>query len=153
MYAKEGSNGIVEDTSSRTVTKRCKRKATGYPADVQKEIHKEALGILADPFYTILKVPFLVEGPLYEMQRIDVDTPIFLGESGLSFPRLTEELMSFWRSMWYLHGYAAWDFELYLQEDGSVMMIDFDKFKKNLEPGFFVHPSFPRNFKELLGNI
>jgi hypothetical protein len=149
----EGANSRIHEASSSTVIKRSKRRAHGLDAAQQKEIHRLVLNILANPFYTILRAPYLVDGPFYEMEKIDTDTPLFLAESGGS-ERLLEELTRFWKALWAL-GYAAWDFELYHQPNGSVMMIDFDKFKKTgrLEPGFFVHPSFPRNFEKLLGAL
>ena len=64
------------------------------------------------------------------------------------------------------YGYAPWDFELYLQPDSRVMILDFDKFGKRLlsnpkdtEPcvrmpfeknfqGFFDHICFPEGFTD-----
>ena len=149
----EGANSRIHEASSSTVIKRCKRRAHGLDAAQQKEIHRLVLNILANPFYTILRAPYLVDGPFYEMEKIDTDTPLFLADTSVSIGgRVIEELVKFWKTLWNA-GYAAWDFELYHQPNGSVMMIDFDKFKKTgrLEPGFFVHPSFPRKFEELLG--
>jgi hypothetical protein len=150
----EGTNGRIKEASPSTVIKICHRKSTGGTSALeQKGIHEMAWDILTNPSYTLLRTPFLVGGPLYEMEKIDTGSPIFLGDEvlppGVSYPRLAEELVQFWKDMW-TAGYAAWDFELYLQPDGSVMLIDYDKFKKKIEPGFFVHPSFPRNFSELL---
>lgn len=149
----EGANGTIKEASPFTVIKKCHRKSTGLSALEQKGIHEMAWDILTNPFYTLLRTPFLVGGPLYEMEKIDTDQPIFLGDevlpSGVSYPRVVEELVHFWKDMWMV-GYAAWDFELYLQPNGSVMLIDYDKFKKKIEPGFFIHPSFPRNFSDLL---
>jgi hypothetical protein len=56
------------------------------------------------------------------------------------------ELGRFITTLWRDHRFAAWDFELYVQPDGSVVILDFDKFKGNIEEGFFDHACFPRNF-------
>ena len=151
----EGTNGTIRYHSHTTVVKICRRKAKGYSADEQKEIHEIVLKILSNPFYTVLRAPYLVKSSVYEMEAVDVDTPIFLGvedriPAGFDLRRLIEELAYFWKQLW-SRGHAAWDFELYLQEDGSVVILDYDKFKKTLDSTFFIHPSFPRNFQELLG--
>ena len=150
----EGANGVVRLSSPTTVIKTCRKKATGYSALEQRDIHRIACTILANPSYTVLKTPFLVDGPFYEMQKVDCDDPFFLANPetvphGVDVDKVTSELVAFWKSMW-AAGHAAWDFELYLQKDGSVMILDYDKYKKKVEPGFFIHPSFPRNFEELL---
>jgi len=153
----EGSNGIVRESSATTVIKTCRKKATGYTALQQREIHRIAFSILANPSYTMLKTPFLVDGPLYEMQKVEVDEPIFLANPEIISPdvdisRLTGELVAYWKSMWAV-GHAPWDFELYLQKDGTVMMLDYDKYKKKVDSNFFIHPSFPRNFEELIVTV
>jgi len=151
----EGTNGTIRHHSETTVVKTCRRRATGYSADEQKEIHEIVLKILNNSFYTVLRAPYLVKSSVYEMERVDVETPIFLGvedriPAGFDLSRLIEELVCFWKALW-SRGHAAWDFELYVQEDGSVVILDYDKFKKTLDSTFFIHPSFPRNFQELVG--
>jgi hypothetical protein len=90
------------------------------------------------------------------MERIDVEKPIFLGcqgnvLEGLDRDLLVSELASLWKAL-YKKGYMAWDFELYLQPDGRVAMVDFDKFKKgSYVTGFFIHPCFPRGFADIVG--
>jgi hypothetical protein len=73
---------------------------------------------------------------------------------GVDRASLTFELASLWKAL-YKKGYIALDFELYLQPDGRVIIVDFDKFKKHIsgtvvEDGFFIHPCFPRGFKSLV---
>jgi hypothetical protein len=101
--------------------------------------------------------PRLVDADAYEMGRIDVEKLIFLGcqgnvLEGLNTALLVSELVRLWKAL-YKKGYIAWDFELYLQPDGRVAMVDFDKFKTvetDLDDSLFIHPCFPRGFKDMV---
>jgi hypothetical protein len=132
--------------------------STSLSIDIQKHIHTTLLHILSDPAYILLSVPKLIPNPdSYEMEKIDTRRPIVLGAMGTQIicpktkERLCQELKCFWIAL-YEEGYAAWDFELYKQPDGKIMMIDFDKFKyvSELSEEFFKHPCFPRGFAECL---
>lgn len=153
----QGTYGRIEECSPSTVTKKAQRRVPKGSLSIseQKAIHA-LIGEITTS-YTIIRVPYLVSSDLYEMERVRVDKPIFLGCAGSSVLEvdvalLGRELESLWRAL-YKKGYAAWDFELYLQPDGRVVILDFDKFKKGLqaspEEAFFIHPSFPRGFKPM----
>jgi hypothetical protein len=154
MY--EGAYGRIVPTGPDTVKKIPHRRVPkgSLSLDEQKAIH--AAVIEETSSYTVLTAPRLVYSDGYEMGRIDVEKLIFLGcqgnvLEGLNKEVLVSELARLWRAL-YKKGYMAWDFELYLQPDGRVAMVDFDKFKKaaELEESFFIHPCFPRGFYSLV---
>jgi hypothetical protein len=126
--------------------------------ETEKHIHTTLLHILSNPAYILLRVPKLIPNrDAYEMEKIDIRRPIILGAVGTQTicpktkERLCDELKYAWLAL-YEEGYAAWDFELYKQPDGRIMMIDFDKFKcgSELPERFFKHPCFPHGFAEAL---
>jgi len=154
MY--EGAYGRIVFTGPDTVKKIPHRRVPkgSLSLDEQKAIH--AAVIKETSSYTVLTAPRLVYSDGYEMGSIDVEKLIFLGcqgnvLEGLNKEVLVSELARLWRAL-YKKGYMAWDFELYLQPDGRVAMVDFDKFKKaaELEESFFIHPCFPRGFYSLV---
>ena len=148
-----GSYAIT--TVSETTVIKTPRSPTNT-TDMEKHIHTTLLHILSNPAYILLRVPKLIPNPdEYEMEKIDTRRPVTLGAMGTQYicsktkERLCEELHYAWSAL-YKEGYAAWDFELYKQPDGTVMMIDFDKCRPSgvLAEGFFKHPCFPRGFSE-----
>ena len=154
MY--EGAYGRIVSTGPDTVKKIPHRRVPkgSLSLDEQKAIH--AAVIEETLSYTVLTAPRLFYSDGYEMGRIDVEKLIFLGcqgnvLEGLNKEVLVSELARLWRAL-YKKGYMAWDFELYLQPNGRVAMVDFDKFKKaaELEESFFIHPCFPRGFYSLV---
>lgn len=156
MRSLEGAYGRIEVTGEGTVKKVPHRKKTkgSLSLDDQKAIH--ALIIQETPSYTVLRAPHLIDSDFYEMERINTDKPIFLGCQGSTetVPKgLVSELVQLWRAL-HQKGYLAWDFELYLQTDGRVCIVDFDKFKKgglqDVQDSFFIHPCFPRGFRDLV---
>ena len=178
----EGRNGNIVNWKEGIVRKILKRQQdSGLPIFQQKEIHKIAEDILQsmnilnlvndqsiDPSYQwnkILRTPLLRNDPIisgyYLMEKINMDKPLWLGDpitltqyDKKFILTLTNELQRFWQSMWN-HGYAAWDFELYLQPDGTVVLLDFDKFGKRLLTNVdsnIVEPSIHMPFKTDIGN-
>lgn len=153
MY--EGAYGRIVSTGLDTVVKIPHRRVPkgSISLDEQKTIH--AAIIEETSYYTILRAPRLLHGDRYEMERIDVEKPIFLGcqgnvLEGVDRDLLVSELSRLWKAL-YKKGYMAWDFELYLQPDGRVAMVDFDKFKtESSATGFFIHPCFPRGFADMI---
>ena len=152
--AYEGAYGRIIAAGLETVKKIPHKKAQkgSLSLDEQKAIH----AIIQETSYTLLRAPVLVHGDAYEMERIDIEKPIFLGCQGnvLEVDRdlLVSELATLWKAL-YKKGYMAWDFELYLQPDGRVVIVDFDKFKVSsayMDDSFFIHPCFPRGFKEMV---
>ena len=135
----EGSNSIIVHWNEGIVRKKIKRQhSTGLDIKTQKKIHKIAEVILQS--MDILKTPRLYHeyysSEYYLMDEVDTKVPIWLGDPETRgqydkefIVTLTTELQRFWQGMWN-YGYAAWDFELYLQPGGEVIILDFDKFGK-----------------------
>lgn len=155
MY--EGAYGRIVSTDTHTVEKIPHRRVPKGSLSIheQKTIHAAIIQETAS--YTVLRAPRLLHSDRYEMERIDVEKPIFLGcqgnvLEGIDRVLLVSELARLWKAL-YKKGYMACDFELYLQPDGRVAMVDFDKFKKEssvTSVGFFIHPCFPRGFADMV---
>jgi len=92
---------------------------------------------------------------MYKMEHVDTSRPIFLALEPSPTPLLLTELTRAWLLFWRA-GFAAYDFELYIQPDGTTVLLDFDSFvfrKKGDDlppPTFFHHPSFPQDFRNRL---
>ena len=118
-----GSSGsiLLENWTSRTVTKKTKKKSI----ENEYNIHKICYDLSIKNNFVSLKVPKVFDisenKKSYTMERIDdanMVTNIF---------DIEEELISF-LSLLQSQNIKAYDYELYLQENGSIYMIDFDKF-------------------------
>lgn len=184
----EGANGlIIPLPDGYTVRKKVRRNARGHDAMTQKRLHSLAVRTLVDNNnFDILRTPYLHEDEdrpdHYIMQRIQTNHPLWLGDPdsrrsigqmGLDIDlqpdfleTLERELVRFWAMMWG-HGFAPWDFELYLQRSGRVMIVDYDKWgfrvsaqgAERVQPpaglpaathNFFCHPCFPPEFPRRL---
>jgi len=172
----EGSRGIILSWNSGIVRKKLKKqKNPTLNLQEQKNIHNIAESITKH--LHILKVPKLhidyIYPLYYLMEKVDTEEPIWLGDplvhtqyTSIFLKNLKKELQNFWQSMWN-YGYAAWDFELYEQPDGRVILLDFDKFGKRLltnpsptypsvymplqrstDINFFEHICFPHEFTD-----
>lgn len=140
-----GTSGvIIPSRDGYSVRKKRRRGARGLSEEEQRALHQTISEILIDDNnYDRLRVPLLNEPcpefpeEQYWMEKIRTDRPIFLGDPDSRtacslnlLEDLERELPRFWRTLWNhpRGGWAAWDFELYLQPNGRVHMIDFDKF-------------------------
>lgn len=171
----EGSNHHVYKTAFgvKKVRKVSKRASGGYDIQDQKKLHQFIWSLIT---FKKLYVPRLNKANQmeYEMEEISTEKPIYLGNSSNStylsaedYNELVHEVMELWSNLWEA-GIVAWDFELYLQPDGRVAMVDFDKFGTRIsskdgvknhilmpfkgvyfdDSRLFQHPCFPRNFVE-----
>ena len=137
------------------------RRSTGHSIQFQMTMHRLLLNLLQD--YTHLRVPILsdVNPTRYLMARISTRRPLILGEpDSCRLPHLSEikqELVRLWIALWD-RGYAAWDFDLFVQKDGKVILLDFDRFGLRVNNSvdlplhipmgsFFNHACFPTDFK------
>jgi hypothetical protein len=121
------SHGIILRIAP-TVVEKLSFREDGLSLQKQKKIHRLIEHILQSDFYQFLKVPELLDEPYeprYRMRRIRTDHPLYLGLQPNH--NIAAEVRQLWKELWEL-GYAAWDFELYRQADGTVMMLDFDRF-------------------------
>lgn len=127
--------------------KRDSGKKSFLSIEEEKQIHSRVFDLLKDPFYTILLTPRLnPDSNNYEMEYIDTSVPLWLSLAP-SIERLTLEVACLWKTL-YREGWALYDFELYRQPDGRVMILDFNHTKPashvHEDRLFFLHPSFPR---------
>ena len=153
----DGKSGVIYSMSLDVVMK-VPRKHGGITE--QKRIHRicnELLRTSPIPFY-ILRIPTLIDpdSTIYTMERVDTTRPIFLALEPSPTPLLITELTRAWLLFWNRAGFAAYDFELYIQPDGTVVLLDFDSFvfwqrgNDLPPPNFFHHPSFPQDFRKRL---
>jgi len=162
------SHGVILRVSS-TIVEKMRFRDDCLTLYKQKAIHRLIEHILNTDSYQFLSVPELLDDPhtdRYRMRRIRTNRPLYLG---IETNVISSEITLLWKELCAL-GYAAWDFELYLQPDGTVMMIDFDRFgikiqdqQRNLSiqeqihlpitiPSgtFFNHVCFPAEFENSL---
>lgn len=160
------SHGVILRVS-QSVVEKLRFREDCLSLQNQKTIHRLIQHILQSDFYQFLKVPELLDEPnasRYRMRRIMTKNPMYLGLQ--TNHNIAAEVKQLWKELWEL-GYAAWDFELYRQPDGTTMIIDFDRFGYKISlpdnqnptleeqihlpitipPGtFFNHVCFPENF-------
>jgi len=114
-----GSSGIIliDNNAPTFVIKRTKKKS------IHDEfyIHQKCYELWKQKSYTVLKIlePFYINSKSYKMEKIQ-DKEMVLEPNGV----LKNELDDFIKSM----HFTAFDFELWKQDDGTVYLIDFDKF-------------------------
>ena len=125
----------------------------------QMRIHSIVQRILQGDSYNYIRVPLLPITSRYLMQRVSTRRPLILGSScncrsfeKIDVPAIIEELTRLFIDIW-VAGYAAFGFELFVQPDGTVVLLGFDKFRvcrnKNGVPilvgpeTFFNHSCFP----------
>ena len=121
------SHGVILRVSPSVVEKMRFREDC-LSLQKQKTIHRLIEHILQSDFYQFLKVPELLDEPYqprYRMRRIMTKNPLHLALQ--TNHNIAAEVTQLWKELWSL-GYAAWDFELYRQPDGTTMIIDFDRF-------------------------
>ena len=131
----EGNNGRIYRTAFG-VQKIQKRRSSGHDIVTQRRIHGLAYTVAASLNLDCLFIPRVSSNVgIYEMEFIDTSKVIYLGDPANSTGKMDTELRSLvheeikdlWLALWE-RGFAAWDFELFLQPDGRVALIDFDKF-------------------------
>lgn len=93
--------------------------------------------------------PINYEDNQYKMGAID-DGYLILTENyeklPINFENLKRELRDFYLDM-AMHGFFPHDFELYLQKDGRVAMVDFDKFGEWISCDEVIIDSFNAKFE------
>lgn len=131
----EGNNGRLY-TSKSGVIKVQKRRSLGHTIMTQKKIHTLLESLISELDLEVLTVPKLntENTSQYEMEYIQTDKIIYLGDLHTSHEishELYEKIVSEFTVLWialFSHGFAAWDIELFLQSNGKVMLLDFDKY-------------------------
>lgn len=182
VYLDQGMNGKLYKTE-RGVLKIQKKHSLGHDIQTQKRIHHLTDTLVNELNLQILFVPHLYienqEG--YEMTSIDTSRILYPGDPSRStsvpqelYESMCQELTRLWISL-FQRGFAAWDYELYLQPNGKIALLDFDKFGFCMTSGpvsiqlpykkrdsethicipdlryFFQNPCFPSDFINRLG--
>lgn len=175
----QGNNGRIYETPFG-VKKMQKRGSEGHDILTQKRIHSYAASLIKDLNLQKLWIPLINEMNTneYEMQKISTKKIIYPGSPNDGelllhddFEKLFHELAILWIYLW-KNGFAAWDYELFLQSDGKIALIDFDKFGFHMTSGprsvtmplnsrgsgfktayFFQNPCFPHDFIERLRSL
>ena len=146
----------------------------GHDILTQTRIHSLCRLILADELYTVLYIPVIRGMNIndYTIDQTDLSVPIYLGNPN-GTPNMTEELYEtlcheltmLWITLW-KNGFAAWEFELFLQPNGRVAFLRFDRIGFRMTRGpvsiemgprftlkyFFQNPCFPHDFVMRLRN-
>jgi hypothetical protein len=141
---KEGNSSyIIIDPITRTATKKRKRY---NEASLMSEytMHRFVEIVLSAPKYKIIYTPTTItyNAKEYIMDAINDGYLIMAGDYD---DKLTAELQEFYRDMRH-HTFFPHDFELYLQPDGRVAMVDFDKFGQYDRDGMIIIDSINRTY-------
>jgi hypothetical protein len=129
MMINEGSSGKVFAYGQAEVVKVAKRGVRGnLGIREQYKMHHYVHSVLTHGEYKILYTPRPLGclGNSYKMERID-DRAMIVGAAVATMPALVEELARLYEELGQ-RNITPNDFELYLQADGRVALIDFDKF-------------------------
>jgi hypothetical protein len=142
----EGACGKILSTENPQVVikkvyrrNRPQQRTCSLRAEEQARMQEWARGICFSLGLKILFVPraWDAEKYQYKMDRIDVSCPI--SEMEYKTHSVVADLKVFYTQAKQRGIYPA-DYELYLQPDGRVAMVDFDKFARWLEDGSVEFP-------------
>jgi len=122
----EGACATIVPIGTNRVMKVLKRGYRGLSAETQAHIQQLAAAVIHDHKLETLVVPivFSFDKRSYEMERIDDSLPLY----EVSNPKgeLIADLRSFLRIL-EQKGWVLDDIECYVQPDGRIAIIDFDK--------------------------
>ena len=164
------SNLILPYSDTAIEKKRARHGTPCHDTLTQIRIHRAAQDVIAHGNFDHLRVPMLYDDhEYYVMERVDTRNPIWLGDfdccdlfSVNLIMDVKADLQRFWNTLWDQYGFAAWDFQLFLQDDQSVVLLGFDKFGFRRDEGlgapvdlpvpvpvdeFFRGDCFPRDFR------
>jgi hypothetical protein len=142
----EGANGKILDTENPGVVlkkihrhRRAQQRSCSLTAEQQARTQEWARGLCHRAGFKLLFVPRAWDAAQYhyKMDRIHVDTPLEVLEAK-AHP-VFEELKVFYEVAKRCSIFPA-DYELYIQPDGRVAMVDFDKFAAWSSNGEVVFP-------------
>lgn len=152
----EGMNGRIYETKFGVV-KVQKNRSLGHDIQTQKRIHSLTGRTAETLALKTIRIPkvHLENLNSYEMERVSTDKVIYLGDLNHGYPisdelfeSIVTELAILWVNL-YKEGFVAWDFELFLQPDGTVALLDFDKFGFRMTSGpvSVLFPTSKRSFR------
>ena len=127
----EGATSTVTDLGNGWVRKSLKKKmrrSEVTPMGRQLELQQWSAGVLtADNGFKLLFTPQAKanagSNSSYQMEKIDIRKPV----EKIEDPELRKEILSYFSFAKKAHLYPS-DFELYLQPDNRVALLDFDKY-------------------------
>ncbi len=130
----EGACGRIISTDDPTVVikhvyrrNRPQQRSCSLRAEEQARMQEWARGICVKGGFQLLFVPraWDAEKHSYKMDRIQVDKPLELTE--VKDNAVLEELKAFYAAAMAVCIFPL-DYELYIQPNGTIAMVDFDKF-------------------------
>lgn len=142
----EGACGKILTTKDDTVVikkihrrKRAQQRTCSLSAEEQARIQEWAATVCTAAGFLCLMVPraWGADRFTYTMERIDTTKPLEI--LSVKTHPVKEELKAFYEKAKQASIFPC-DFELYIQPDGRVAMIDFDKFAKWRLDGSVVFP-------------
>jgi hypothetical protein len=180
---------LIPSQDNNFVLKKMYGHSQGHDILTQYRIHLLAQQILRqENNFDILRAPYLLayedwrplhytpceRSHFYAMETVNTSHPIWLGDrdSTMHVPfdileKVNDEILRFFKMMWD-SGFIPWGFELYLQPDGTIILLDFDKFgfhrpnwRWQVEyPCHWIHPEdtfrwlgYPQNFADRLMDV
>ncbi len=122
----EGACGKILEESSTTVRKVMKRNAKGLSAEHQALLQQLVADVLQRENLKTLMTPRVlsIESKSYVMERVDDSLPLY--EARTLRPEWIKEIQIFLYCM-EQEGWLMNDIELYVQVDGRIAILDFDK--------------------------
>lgn len=142
----EGACGKILSTENPQVVlkkihrrNRPQQRTSSLRAEKQAEIQEWARGVCESLSCKVLYVPRAWDAGRFEykMDRINTDNPLHLSDVR-AHPVLTD-IKAFYGAAQKASVFPA-DYELYIQPDGRVAMVDFDKFARWSQDGTVLFP-------------
>ncbi len=110
----------------------------------QKRIHDLTYRLIQELGLRVLKTPqinYNIHPGDYEYEEIHTNSPIYLGDrmhgvelAPMFYEDVCNELIILWWALWE-RGFAASDFDLYLQPDNTVMLTNYNSFGFRMTTG------------------
>jgi hypothetical protein len=124
----EGACGLIVEENEKVVRKVLKRKYKGKTAFEQYTLQKLAIKVVEEYKLKIIYVPnvYSYDHRSYTMDRVDTSIPLYEIEVKSD---IIEELKKFCSGM-ESKGFFANDIECYIQPNGQIAVLDFDKCEK-----------------------
>lgn len=147
----EGACGKLKDECAGIVRKIIKKNYKGTPVTQQFQLQKLAYDIVEKCNLQTISIPkvFDFNANSYTMEKIDDSHPYYTEESS-SNTEFKKELLTFYKEF-EKHNYFPNDFECFVQKNGKICILDFDKFieigdKTVNKDLYLMNPFIPMSF-------